>query len=199
MTKHADYYRCLPILSHSLWGPLVNSPGLVPSIGKSPCETLIAAYKLRHKQLFNDSFIEVLGPWKSPRYKQLKEPELFHMAEAAHARMCADLLQIHEGMLEIAADAGGTYSNTAKKMIELAKLAFDGGSVLLPRYFRLCFDAEYKSNEGAKAVRKLLGPLLKKNLFLDKSPAGSGQGRFKDFFLSFKVDAYPWDESQHDW
>jgi hypothetical protein len=28
MTKHAEYYCCLPIVSHSLWGPLVNSPKL---------------------------------------------------------------------------------------------------------------------------------------------------------------------------
>jgi hypothetical protein len=202
MTKHAEYYCALPILSISLWGPLVNSPSLIPSIGPTACHTLIAAYKLRHKQLFNDSFILVLGPWKTPRYHLLKdlEPKLFQMAEAAHAKMRLQLLKAQQGMFEIFADVDGNLKDTAKTIVGLAKHALDNNnSVALPRYFRLCYDHKYKSEEGQAAVRKLLGPLLKKNLVLDKSTNRAGQGPFKDFFLSFQVDKYPWDESQIDW
>jgi hypothetical protein len=201
MTTHAEYYCALPILSHSLWGPLVNSPGLVPSIRKSPCHTLIAAFKLRHKQLFNDSFIHVLGPWKNPRYEQLKdlEPKLFQLAQAAHATMHNKLLKVQQGMFEIFADAEDRFKDTAKNMVDLAEGALENNSVLLPRYFRLCHDHGYKSKEGAAAVKKLLAPLLKKNLVLDKSKNSSGQGEFKDFFLSFQVGAYPWDDSQLNW
>ena len=202
MTKHAEYYCALPILSISLWGPLVNSPGLVPNIGPTACHTLIAAYKLRHKQLFNDSFIHVLGPWKTPRYHQLKdlEPKLFQMAEAAHGKMRLQLLKVQQGMFEIFADVNGNLKDTANTMVGLAKVAHDKNKgVALPQYFRLCYDQKYKSDEGQKAVRKLLGPLLKKNLVLDKSTNRAGQGPFKDFFLSFQVDKYPWDESQIDW
>lgn len=216
MTKHAEYYCCLPIVSHSLWGPLANSPRFVPTIGQSPCLTLVAAYKLRHKQLFRDSFIHCLGPWKNPRYKQLeelKELKLFAMAEAAHTKMCAKLLEVQQGMVEIFADAEGCFGDTGRTMVALADKALDNQrkvplddktfdnhrKVLLPRYYRLCHDHDYKSEKGATAVKKLLGPLLKKNLVLDKSKNGSGQGEFRDFFLSYQVAPYPWDDSQIDW
>jgi hypothetical protein len=203
MTKHAEYYCCLPIVSHSLWGPLVNSPKFVPSIGESPYLTLIAACKLRHKQLFKDSFIHCLGPWKSPRYKQLeelKELKLFAMAEVAHIKMCAKLLEVQQGMIDIFADAEDCFKDTGKTMVGLADQAFDNKhKVLLPRYYRLCHDHDYKSEKGAAAVKKLLGPLLKKNLVLDKSKNSSGQGEFRDFFLSYQVNSYPWDDSQIDW
>ncbi len=202
MTKLAEKYRVLPILSISLWGPLVNSPALVPSIGPTACDTLIAAYKLRHKQLFNDSFIHVLGPWKKPGYHQLKdlEPKLFQMAQAAHANMRLQMLKVQQGMFEIFADKDRNLNDTAKTLVGLAKRALDNNkSVALPRYFRLCYDHKYKSDEGQVAVRKLLGPLLKKNLVLDKSTNRAGQEPFEDFFLSFQVDKYPWDESQIDW
>lgn len=203
MTAHAEYYCCLPIVSHSLWGPLVNSPKFVPSIEQSPCHTLVAAYKLRHKQLFKDAFILCLGPWKRPRYEQLRElnePKLFQMAEAAHTTMCTKLLNVQQGIIQIFADANNCFKDTGKIMVDLADQAFDDKhSVLLPRYYRLCYEYNYKSKEGAAAVKKLLGPILKKNLVLDKSTSSSGQGSFRDYFLSYQVDTYPWDDSQLDW
>jgi hypothetical protein len=202
MTSHAGYYFSLPILSHSLWGPLVNSPNFIRTIAENPCHTLVAAYKLRHKQLFNDSFIQVLGPWKDPRFKQLKdlEPKLFQMAQAARDKMCNQLLKVQQGMFDIFADVEDNFKDTAKIMVSLADKALDKKhSVILPRYFRLCHDYDYKSKEGKAAVKKLLGPLLKKNLVLDKWKIGSGQGEFEDFFLSFQVLTYPWDDSQLDW
>jgi hypothetical protein len=202
MTRLAEYYCTLPILSISLWGPLVNSLGLIPNIKSTACNTLVAAYKLRHKQLFNDSFIHVLGPWKKPHYDQLKdlEPKLFQMAEAADFKMREQLLKVQQGMFDIFADVNNNFKDTAKTIVGLAEFALDEkGHVVLPQYFRLCHDQKYKSEEGQAAVRKLLGPLLKKNLVLDKSTSRAGQGPFKDCFLSFQVDTYPWDESQIDW
>lgn len=199
MKSYANYYRCLPILSHSLAGPLYNSPGLVSTIAKTPCLALDAAYRLRHKQLFNDSFIQAMGPWKDPQFKQLKEPKLLEIAQAAHMKMCSELLKVHQGMLQIFADANNTFGDTGKDIIGLADKAFDENlTVIQPMYFRLCYEAAYKSSEGGKAVRKLLGPLLKSNLILNKT-GKSGVGEFADFFLSYKVDTYPWDDSQIDW
>jgi hypothetical protein len=122
------------------------------------------------------------------------------MAEAAHGKMRLQLLKVQQGMIEIFADANGNFKDTAKTVVGLAQHALaKNKSVALPQYFRLCYDQKYKSDEGQAAVRKLLGPLLKKNLVLDKSTNRAGQGPFKDFFLSFQVDKYPWDESQIDW
>jgi hypothetical protein len=122
------------------------------------------------------------------------------MAQAAHTGMRDNLLKVQQGIFEIFADEVGSFKDTAKVMVSFAGQALDKNhSVLLPRYFRLCHDGNYKSDEGAAAVKKLLAPLLKKNLILDKSKSGSGQGEFRDFFLSFQVDTYPWDESQLDW
>jgi hypothetical protein len=200
MTKHAISYRCLPILSHSLAGPLYNSPGLVPNIGKAPCATLEAAYRLRHKQLFNDSFIQVMGPLKEPHFKQLKEPNLLRMAEVAYTKMCGEILKVHQGMLEIFADANTSFKDTGKAMVELADLALDEKlTVIQPMYYRLCYNHAYKSPEGAKAVRKLLGPILKNNLVLNKSKVNSGEGHFDDYFLSYEIERYPWDDTQIDW
>ncbi|KAN0093784.1 hypothetical protein V8E51_016968 [Hyaloscypha variabilis] len=200
MTKHADYYCCLPILSHSLAGPLYNSPGLVSTIGKAPCATLVAAYRLRHKQLFNDSFIQAMGPLKNPQYKQLKEPNLLRMAEVAYTKMCGEILKVHQGMLEIFADANTSFKDTGKAMVELADQALDEKlTVVQPMYYRLCYDHAYKSSEGAKAVRKLLGPILKNNLVLNKSKVNSGEGHFDDYFLSYNIERYPWDDTQIDW
>jgi hypothetical protein len=201
LAKHAEYYCALPIVSHSLWSPLVNCPKFISSIGQSPCLTLIAAYKLRHKQLFNDSFIHCLGPWKNPRYRELEkeEPKLFKLAQEAYNKMSRTLLKVHQGIFEIFADAEDSFKDTAKIMVSLADKALDKNHMVsLPRYFRLCHDYNYKSNEGSEAVKKLLGPLLKNNLILDKSKI-AGRGEFMGFFLSFQVGQYPWDGSQLDW
>ncbi|KAG4436033.1 hypothetical protein IFR05_008465 [Cadophora sp. M221] len=105
MTKLADYYRCLPIVSHSLSGTIYSSPDFFNSIRSDPCTLLISAFKLRHPLLFREAFIMVLRPWSDPVYKQLEKnyPKLFNQADGAYKEVDAKISKFHRHLFQIAA------------------------------------------------------------------------------------------------
>ncbi|PVH87076.1 hypothetical protein DL98DRAFT_350421, partial [Cadophora sp. DSE1049] len=62
MVTQAEYYGVLPVVSNSLTGPFYTSAGLL-SPDCDATTLLQSAFKLRHKALFRECFIHVLGPW----------------------------------------------------------------------------------------------------------------------------------------
>lgn len=117
MTKLADYYRALPIVSYSLSGTIYNSPGFINSIASDPCTLLVSAYKLRHKLLFREPFIIALGPWTKPSYRKLKSsyPELFNLADTVYQMVDSKISMVTRELFGIAA-SGFHYSRKEGKL-----------------------------------------------------------------------------------
>jgi len=195
LTKLAGRYRCLPTVSNTLYGPICTSPGLVSSISNNPCQVLVAAYKLRHELLFKEAFVHTLGPVSAPRYTKLVDQTLKNMAHLVHGRFQIKLLEAHQAILNIHADPK-KYGAVAQEMAKLAAQSTDPkGKVLIPMYFRKCFEIECGKAVCEEQLEEILGPLMKSKLFFDKTGATVGRGAFKDSFLCFEPNIIPWDES----
>jgi hypothetical protein len=197
MTTQADYYGALCILSNQISATSFNSPGLVSSIGKDPCSLLVSACKLRHKLLFRECFIYVLGPWSTLQYAQLSNPVLLNLAIEKHASMKSRIFAAFEGIVQVAAGSAGVSQGIAAKMLNMAQGCLDvHKKVLYPKFFRLCCEkyADYES------YRPLFSSLLANKLVLNKD-AIAGAGAFADFFLCSEVEDHelPWDVTQTDW
>jgi hypothetical protein len=69
MTELGDYYRGLPILSRTLNGAFVSSPGLVDCIRRHHYSTLPLAVKLRHTVLFRECIVWLVSSWSNANTK----------------------------------------------------------------------------------------------------------------------------------
>jgi hypothetical protein len=200
MTIQADYYRALPVLSNSISGTFFHSPGLVSSVGKDPCSLLVSAYKLRHKVLFRESLIYVLGPWSNPRYTRLSDPVLRNLATKKNASLNSRVLEAHQGIVLLASELIPVYSSRslAKQLLNFAPECTHDSKVLYPKFFRLCYE-RIENNED-RIICPLFSRLLANQLVLNSS-AAAGTEDFADFFLCCEVkdDELPWDITQTDW
>jgi hypothetical protein len=202
MTILADCYRALPILSNTITGTFYSSPGLIDSISTNPCSVLVSAYKLRHKLLFRESFIHVLGPWSNPRYKQLPEDQqdLIKMATDRYTEMDAKIYQLLKDILELAAN----YDSPSR---QLALSVFTSvSSSYCDKTGRLMYPSFIQSCARLPTVKDTVIPLLKSHLILNKSAVAGHtdykpNGDFRDFFLCFDIKDHelPWDISRKEW
>jgi hypothetical protein len=77
LTKMADYYRALPILSRTLDGAMVNSPYLMEDIKGSASALLVAAVKLRNALLFRECVVWTVSIWSNrDSEKDIVDPKL---------------------------------------------------------------------------------------------------------------------------
>ncbi|KAH8679759.1 hypothetical protein BGZ60DRAFT_428066 [Tricladium varicosporioides] len=200
LAEFADYYCCLPIVSQSLYQVFYSSPGILETIGRNPCGMLKAAYRLRHKVLFKEAFIHVLGPWSKPRYTNLQDADLYHMADTAHRKMKDNVLNIYQGILQVFSDPKRYGPDISKQITNLAMESRDpSGRVCVPLYFRKIYDLRPKKQAAEDWLDKVLEPILAKKLVLDKTEYSSGEGKYRDFFLSIDVGPLPWDKNDIDW
>jgi hypothetical protein len=198
MTTQALGYGALPILSKSISRTFSNSPGLISSIGKDPCSLLVSASKLRHKVLFRECFIHVLGPWSRPRHHQLSEPALRHLAATKTESLNSWVLGAYEGIVGL---ASGVISDPtlARQFLDLAPYCVFGNEILFPKFLRLCY--EYiENNYKDGPIYPPFSRLLANKLALNED-AVAGAGDFADFFLCCELDddELPWDVTQTDW
>lgn len=199
ITQLAAKYGCLSAVSSSLWGPINTSPGLVPSIQNSPCQVLFAAYKLRHKHLFREAFVYVLGPESAPRYTKLTDPTLKSMAKLVHGKFQSKLLVAHQALLNIHAHPKEYSALVSQHLIELATESIGpNNKVLTPMYFRKCFELACENKVAEKEIEDILSSFMKSKLFLDKTGATAGKRKLKDSFLCFEPTNIPWNETETD-
>lgn len=198
VTKLADKYGSLPAVSRSLYGPICTSPKLIPSISTNPSPVLFAAYKLRNTLLFKEAFVHVLGPASSPRYTKLADVTLKRMAHLVHGEFQSKLLEAHEAILDLHGNPK-KYGAVVQQMAKLATKSTRDGKVLKPMYFRECFELACEKRVCEAELERILGPLMKSKLNLDKTGATAGKGDFKDSFLCFEPNRIPWDENERDW
>ncbi|KAK0104412.1 hypothetical protein ONS95_004705 [Cadophora gregata] len=208
MVIQAEYYGALPVVSNSLTGPFYTSPGLLSSDTDATI-LLQTAFKLRHKALFRECFIHVLGPWSDPQYKNLSDQTLFKMADATYKRTELQIMRLHLDLFQVAAncppDSKYMVSDGTEHIQHLVGLApkclGEDGKIIMPKFFRMCFTAAARKHPEAHGeIEKMLGRILQNRLVLMKD-AVSGEGEFEDHFLHFSVPdrMLPWDLREVTW
>lgn len=212
MVQQADYYGCLPGVSNTIDGVLVNSPGLAATLESDPCALLVSAYKLRHKALFRESFILSLGPWSKPRYKNIQEENLVKLCDSAYTKLAKDVENFWISLPQLAAsfhdtNTGYSYSQPYGNQF-MATLFKDAGSckdkdskVVTPKMLRsLLGSCNSIYDPGKRRMEAILTPFLKNNLIFNKD-AEAGKEGFEDYFLCFELkdEDRPWDIAQTYW
>ncbi|KAH6711270.1 hypothetical protein BKA61DRAFT_577729 [Leptodontidium sp. MPI-SDFR-AT-0119] len=142
LTRLADFYCTLSIVSRTLNIAFHTSPTLINQIPQSRCEVFAAAAKLRNELLFREALVWIVGPWGKPTYKNLRDPKLKKVAHRAWTEVCAKIAEVHHLlMIAIASEALGNLIQLedveVNKAMNIATRAITRRfKVAVPRYFR---------------------------------------------------------------
>ncbi|TGO46213.1 hypothetical protein BCON_0337g00020 [Botryotinia convoluta] len=186
ITTSADFYRCLPVVSNSLYSAFFRSPGFLADIKENREILLELSCKLRHRELFNDCLVLISGYWPPDQLAfstKIEDTRLAKLAENVHnrvgtlqARTIQNILRMkstpHAGD-DLRAAVFGTGSSLVKYHVKLQK------SILLP---------------------DTIDDITKNNLKLNTS-AVAGEGEYIHNFLciELKEEDIPWDTTETDW
>jgi hypothetical protein len=176
-TEMADYYRCIPCLSVALDGSLLASPGLTGPLQRDCCELLPVAQKLQNKILFKECLIHVVGPWSSPRSRNLKDPVLIQIAQRAREDILMKIGEFQTNLLDQMAGGDSRNMSTYGSHLLLPAVRakdFRTKKVRLPEYYRAIYNAALNNHLPAELASYLSG-LMANNLSLDKSGFLPGQ------------------------
>jgi hypothetical protein len=209
MTKLADYYCSLPVLSSALCTAILRSDGLCHKICTVPTEFLSIANKLRNDVLFKEALILSLGPFHRPQYLLLSDVELKVIAENAYNCLSSQVLKAQSLIVGFSV----FYSGLAQTCQNFTKMSLLSGQKkpCWPQYFRnlesspsvpLQIQGGLSSENERSEFNVALGALMKNQLQFDKSGAQSGRpGRFKEYFLCSEIgdEVLPWDPEEVDW
>lgn len=203
MTKIADYYCALPILSAALTGALFGSPLFNRSphpFTKISYDLIFTAEKLRHAALFCECFVHIVGtrvdgPSPGDGHDLLEsDPELRSMISTAHVDLCRMLLEFNQELFMVVLSDGN---------IEW-KQNLD--SVLGPtQNAKLYRHLKHEIEDGLSPsdyphLFQALGELFKNNHAFDQTGFGAGQGPYSRYFLCANIEDedMPWDSSEVD-
>jgi hypothetical protein len=95
MIELADYYQCLPILSYSMDGALLNSPKVTDEIWDDPHKSFDFAAKLGNANLFRDFLINIVNPWSWPFYLKLSGPKFRKAAQPGYNSVARKVAVAH--------------------------------------------------------------------------------------------------------
>jgi hypothetical protein len=211
----ADYYRMLPIVSHTLSNALLDSQKFMKQINTDPCAVFEAAAKLRHKVLFREALVWVVADWKFPAFKEgeLSNPRLRQVARCAYGEIATMVSRSTSKILDAFLAVGCTDFLVSFGMVVIdsqeeehwnADLLYlsDRSPLSLPKFFRNIANNEFVPYETSIDPDSLyLSDLLRNNLVLDQAGRVAGEGDEKDCFLCAKIEDedLPWDPEEHDW
>jgi len=209
ITRLADFYCALPILSASLGTALWRSPLLIDDI---PCECyrmIKLAAKLRHPELFRDCFVHSVSLWTgidSDMEAFADDKELLGLIISAHYSICKVLAKVNMGILQL------ILAN------EEARLkCFDILTALKQKMYPTTMDATtspfrtapfyldvYKAIDTMgllyyNGLEEVLYALLKNNLMMDPTKTLAGEDWVGFLCAEVADEDLPWDRTQTDW
>ncbi|TVY51273.1 hypothetical protein LCER1_G006000 [Lachnellula cervina] len=214
LTKLADFYRVLPVVSNALNGVFYESLPFSSSISESCVELLDAAFKLRNKTLFKECFIHVMGPWSKPRFHSLKAQELKDLAIRAQLQLNTKIMEIQLALAVMTTDPttpqfgpnspfGPQLSSEMANIINAYRnVVIKDGKLIVPYYYRVLETIRISPHVSlTKKLSGLLQPVLKSMLRLDRGGDRAGEGIYGDSFLCFDLtdEELPWDDKQTSW
>ncbi|TGO50541.1 hypothetical protein BCON_0181g00080 [Botryotinia convoluta] len=215
LTRLADYYCALPVVSATLTGALFKSSMFKDSptiyntqecVCHNDCAALLLlARKLRHGALFRECLIYTVGRWNS--LPDL-ERDIIKEDQELYTLVRIKLSFLYE---TLAKTQGALLSALCEEKVELYKIVecnyssrLIGGSVSM--YRALCNEHSFDSlseKEETKELGDLILSLLKNNLALGciGEDSGKGDGVFEYTFLCTEIedDEFPWDLEEMDW
>ncbi|TVY39552.1 hypothetical protein LOCC1_G004464 [Lachnellula occidentalis] len=215
VTRLADFYCALPIVSATLTGALLGSPmfkigehGLYDFPEIAPA-LIFQAQKLRHRVLFRECFIHVVSNWAnmSPDHKKIKsDPVITPLVKDGYIKLCKDVLDVSQRILYCAARSPPDRRWQPPDFEDMYLVAPEQNAVYyrsLERYFDDTHDWDrLKLYSGMKDLRIAVYNLLKNNLVLDQTGSrGPGYDTYTWQLLCSDIadDDMPWDASQTDW
>ncbi|KAF7925685.1 uncharacterized protein EAE98_006910 [Botrytis deweyae] len=212
LTRLADYYCALPVVSATLTGALFKSSmfdGIGPCYFSRACEChddcvslLVLARKLRHGVLFRECLIYTVGKWDSlpdPEKDIIKEDQELYKLVQAKLSVLYELLAKTQGALLWA---------ICEKTIDLNKIVecnHSKGSIgATICMYEAIFDEPSLQDlfsGGGGELGELISSLLKKNIALGCTYEQSGHGIFENIYLCTEIedDEFPWDLEEIDW
>jgi hypothetical protein len=205
MTKLADYYCSLPVLSSALCAAILCSDGLCHQIDAMPTEFLSISKKLRNDVLFKEALILSLGPFHQLKYLLLSDMKLKVIAENVHNCLSSQVLKA-QGLVVGFSQYSPEFAETCETYMRTALLVGQK-KPCWPQYFRylkstpnLALTIQGSENEKSEYT-VALGALMKNRLQFDNSGAQSGRGKFKEYFLCSEIgdEVLPWDPEEVDW
>jgi hypothetical protein len=197
LTEFADYYRCLPVVSNSLYAVLLQDPDFVKTIPDNAAKIIPLAIKLRNLALYNDCIIHLLGPWRQPRFTLLEDNELKKLASNAYAKLALQISQADAKIRLYIHRAPGT-CREIRDRVEATSMGIGfEESFCQPLYYRNLYNCE----SFGQILYETIAPLLKNNLMLERRGPSTGDNLYDDFFLCAAIEDedLPWDITEFDW
>jgi hypothetical protein len=213
LTDMADYYRMLPIVSHTLSNALLDSQEFIKQIKTDPCAVFEAAAKLRHKVLFREALVWVVADWKSPAFKDegALNSRLRQIARCAYGEIAIMVSRSTSKIFDAFLAVGCTewLESFSKGVIDPQEEEYWNRNELylsqrpalsLPKFFRNIDYGDDLPDDGSTDPL-YLSELLWNNLVLGLAGRVAGMGDEEDCFLCAKIDDedLPWDPEEHDW
>ncbi|KAG4428514.1 hypothetical protein IFR05_016003 [Cadophora sp. M221] len=184
LTRLADFYCALSIVSRTLDIAFHTSPALINQIPQFRCEVFAAAAKLRNRLLFREALVWIVGPWRVPTYNNLEDPELKKVAHRAWTEICVKIAGINYSLMNAVEteSVGGMIPfedvEVSKALNIAVKFIVRGFKVTMPRYFRkldLTLGKDRRIYSEEPGLYKLIKQLRANKLVLNKGSFESGK------------------------
>jgi hypothetical protein len=214
LTKLADYYCALKIVSQSLDATFVNCAYFKHGpLHEDAYELLECAVKLRNAALFKDLIIYCAGHWPGTIEQEVEnEKSHAHIINKTHDQLCRKLSaanwDMEQGLVTdhrsgCTKDPYGTRKSQMRSFMNDIKIAlkveYDDCAIPLPRYYRELMKSKYMyrkpdDDEDEPAFEDYLDDLSRNNLNL-RNNAISGEGDLEEYFLGMDIQDsdLPWD------
>ena len=201
VTKLAEYFQALPILSFALSRALQISTGFLETLYDDSARVIIAAYKLHHAPLFRECLIYVLGPWDKPEFETIEHEEIQQVALRARNALSVQLLDAQMEVLSQAfwkSQSGGGALVLQCTHDDLSR----GGHVSFPKLMRRIHTTAL---DLSLDVPILISLMENKLVFGQSSIAGGEYDLYddplEDHILCTKIgdEELPWDPNQLEW
>ncbi|CAG8955889.1 hypothetical protein HYFRA_00008739 [Hymenoscyphus fraxineus] len=222
LTRVADFYCALPIVSATLSGSLISSEYFAKKhfikgkdnpdfVWYRAPELLLAAYRLRHAILFRECLIHTVDFLdasrrlsRDDRYKSYhlldQNDVLYRIVLEHHNLKCQKIMKVNMEQIKLAQDPKVSFLPSAEtlEIIETERPDMNA------KYFRAVRQelAAQKLGGPEKPLMKALDDLLKSNLVLDKTGRSPGEdGIYECSFQACDADkvVLPWNEDEIDW
>jgi hypothetical protein len=205
MTRLADYYCALPILSSSLYTALWESEVFVNEIPNDAEIILPLACKLRHPIIFRECIIHIVGSMAGDKLAMFNNPKLDRMIAMHYGKLNEKISNACLGILTIGLrlfEDGFSEATRRNAIDRIHAIAHSQspktvGSPSTPGFFHQLHDTEFCHPDIGKEVRAIVAPLLKNNLKLDRSGGQLGKHRF--LFTGITDAEVPWNTTEIDW
>ncbi|KAH7355137.1 hypothetical protein BKA65DRAFT_581836, partial [Rhexocercosporidium sp. MPI-PUGE-AT-0058] len=206
LTRIADFYCALPIVSGTLTSALMKSrifeaDALSFSDACGDLELIIVAKKLRNAELFRGCFVHEVGKYQYKVNPETSDPEIQALILREYNGICQKIMRAQRSSLQILvtqemanalwSDTEPTLSaqffRTLKCQVDVYATRFRGVPCARDPYL--------------EELKEALQDLMVNNLRLDHSGFGSGENGDDNYFLCANIedDEMPWDVDEIDW